>query len=72
MTPRLDVRLMPGGKHGMYYGVFLRAEGAKQGGMLIARFGSLDMAHSFIRIYPTMAKDAGQRAMGAVGRRSAA
>lgn len=64
--------MMHGGKHGMRYGVFLRPEGQKQGGMLIARFGSLDMAESFVRLYPTMAKDAGKRAMGVVERRSVA
>lgn len=72
MTPNLDVRMMVGGKHGMRYGVFLRAEGRTQGGMLIARFGSLDMAESFVRIYPAMAKDAGKRAMGVVEQRGAA
>ena len=64
MRPALDVRMMNGGKHGMRYGVFLRAEGQKQGGMLIARFGCLDMAESFVAIYPTMAQNAARKAVG--------
>jgi len=50
ISPILDVRIANGCKYGLKYAVFKRPAGQLQGGQILARFGSVDLAEEYVRL----------------------